>query len=43
LNLKYDAIIKQDINKLFVVGFIKPVEEATWLFSIVFVPKKMGS
>jgi hypothetical protein len=40
LNPNYVAIVKQDINKLLVVGFIKLVEEATWLLSIVVVIKK---
>ncbi len=42
LNLNYVAIVKQDINKLLVASFIKPVEEATWLSLIVVVPKKNG-
>jgi hypothetical protein len=29
LNPNYVAIVKQDIDKLFIVGFTKPVEEAT--------------
>ncbi len=42
LNLNYAAIVKQDIDKLLVVSLIKPIEEATWLSSIVVVPKKNG-
>jgi hypothetical protein len=42
LNPNYAAIVKQDINKLLVVGFIKLVEEATQLPPIVVVPKKNG-
>ncbi len=38
----YATIVKQDINKLLATGFIKLVEEATWLFPIVIVPKKNG-
>jgi len=30
------------INKLLAVRFVKPVKEATWLSSIVVVPKKNG-
>jgi len=41
LNLNYVAIVKQDINKLFVASFIKPVEKATWLHPIVVMPEKM--
>ncbi len=42
LNPNFVAIIKQDINKLFVARFIEPVEEATWLSLIAVVPKKNG-
>jgi hypothetical protein len=42
LNLNYATIIKQDIDKLLVVGFIQFVKEATWLLPIVVVPKKNG-
>jgi hypothetical protein len=42
LNPNYVAIVKQYIDKLLVIGFIKPVEEATWLSPIVVVPKKNG-
>ncbi len=42
LNPNYAAIVKQDINKLFAIGFIKPVEEATWLSPMVVVLKKNG-
>jgi hypothetical protein len=42
LNHNYVVIVKQDINKLFVVGFIKLVEETTWLSSIMVFPKKNG-
>jgi hypothetical protein len=42
LNFNYVVIIKQDIDKLLVTSFIKLVEEATWLFPIVVVPKKNG-
>jgi hypothetical protein len=38
VNLNYAAIVKQDINKLLVASFIKPVEKATWLSPIVVVP-----
>jgi hypothetical protein len=42
LNPNCAAIVKQDINKLFAIGFIKPMEEATWLSPIVVVPNKNG-
>ncbi len=40
MNPNYATIVKQDIDKLLVVGFIKHVEEATWLLLIVVMPKK---
>jgi hypothetical protein len=40
LNPNYVTIVKQDIDKLLVVGFIQLVEEATWLSPIVVAPKK---
>jgi hypothetical protein len=42
LNPNYAAIVNHDIDKLLVVGFIKSVEEVTWLSPIVVVPKKNG-
>jgi hypothetical protein len=42
MNLNYANIIKQDVDKLLKAGFIKPVEEATWLSPIVIVPKRNG-
>jgi hypothetical protein len=42
LNLNYVAVIKHDIDKLLVDGFIQPVEEVTWLSLIVVVLKKNG-
>ncbi len=42
LNPKYVIVLKQDIDKLLAVGFIKYVEEATWLSPIVVIPKKNG-
>lgn len=42
LNPYYIAIMKQNINKLFTIGFIKLVEEATWLSLILVVFKKNG-
>ncbi len=41
-NPNYVTIIKHDIDKLLVAGFIKPIEEATWLSPIVIMPKKNG-
>jgi hypothetical protein len=40
LNLNYVVIVKQNIDKLFDVGFMKFVEEVTWLSSIMVVPKR---
>jgi hypothetical protein len=42
LNPNYATIIKQDIDKLLVVGFIQSIEEATWLSLIMVVPQKNG-
>ncbi len=42
LNPNYATIVKQNIDKLSAIGFIKHVEEATWLLPIVIVPKKNG-
>ncbi len=42
LNPNYAIIVKQDIDKLLVTGFIKHVEDVTWLSPIVVVPKKNG-
>ncbi len=42
LNPNYVTIIKQDIDKLLIVGFIQSIEEVTWLSPIVVVPKNNG-
>jgi hypothetical protein len=42
LNPNYVTIVKQNIDKLLVVGFIQSVGEATWLSPIVVAPKKNG-
>ncbi len=42
MNPNYVVIVKQDINKLLIVGFIKLVEEATLLFLVVVIFKKNG-
>jgi hypothetical protein len=42
LNPNYATMVKQDINKLLIVGFIESIEGATWLSPIVVVPKKNG-
>ena len=34
--------MKDEIDKLLQVGFVKPIYEATWLYPIVVVPKKNG-
>jgi hypothetical protein len=41
LNPNHATSIKQDINKLLVVGFIQYVKEVTWLSLVIIVPKKM--
>ena len=40
MNPNYAAKVKEEIDKLLRVGFIRPVKRATWLSPIVFVPKK---
>ncbi len=40
LNPNYVIVVKQDINKLLAVGFIKSIKKATWLSPIVVVPKE---
>ncbi len=42
MNLNYVTAVKHDIDKLLTVGFIQPIEEATWLSPIMVVPKKNG-
>ncbi len=39
LNPNCAVIVKHDINKLLIIGFFQPIEEATWLSPIVIVPK----
>jgi len=38
LNPNYVIVIKHDIDKLLIVGFIQSIEEATWLSHVVVVP-----
>jgi hypothetical protein len=40
MNLNYIVIVKQDLDKLLVVKFIVPIENASWLSLIVMVLKK---
>jgi hypothetical protein len=42
LNPNYVVIVKQNIDKLLVTSFIKPMEKAIWLSPIVVMPKKNG-
>jgi hypothetical protein len=42
LNPNYAAKVKEEIDKLLRVGFIRSVKRATWLSPIVVVPKKNG-
>ena len=42
MNPNYAAKVKEEIDKLLRVGFIRPVKRATWLSPIVVVPKKNG-
>ena len=42
MNPNYATKVKEEIDKLVRVGFIRPVKKATWLSPIVVVPKKNG-
>ena len=42
MNPNYAAKVKEEIDKLLRVGFIRPVKQATWLSPIVVVPKRNG-
>ena len=42
MNPNYAAKVKEEIDKLLRVGFIRPVKQATWLSPIMVVPKKNG-
>ena len=42
MNPNLVALVKEEIDKLRHVGFIRPVKCATWLSPIVVVPKKNG-
>ena len=39
-NPNYAARVKEEIDKLLKIGFIRPVKRATWLSPIIVVPKK---
>ena len=42
MNPNYTAKVKEEINKILRVGFIRPVKRATWLSPIVVILKKNG-
>ena len=42
MNPNYAARIKEEIDKLLTIGFIRLVKQATWLSLIVIVRKKNG-
>ncbi len=42
LNPNYVVVVKQNIDKLLIVGFIQPIEEATWLSPVMVMLKKNG-
>ena len=42
MNPNYATRVKEEIDKLLKIGFIRPVKRATWLSPIVVVPKKNG-
>ena len=41
MNLKYETIVKEEIDKLLDIGFIHETEHAGWVSPIVIVTKKM--
>ncbi len=42
LNPNYGTTVKQNIDRLLMIGFIESIEEATWLSPIVVVSMKNG-
>ena len=42
MNPNYTTRVKEEIDKLLKIGFIRPIKRVTWLSSIVVVPKKNG-
>ena len=42
MNPNFAKQVKQELDKLLQVGFIKPISEVTWLSPIVVIPKKNG-
>ena len=42
MNPNFAQQVKQEIDKLLSVGFIKPVNEVSWMSPIIVVPKKNG-
>ena len=42
MNPNYAAKVKEEIDKLLRVGFIRLVKRETWLSPIIVVPKKNG-
>ena len=42
MNLNYAACVKEEIDKLLKIRYIRPIKRAMWLSSIVIVLKKNG-
>ena len=42
MNPNYTACVKEEIDKLLKIGFIRPVKQALWLSPIIIIPKKNG-
>jgi hypothetical protein len=38
MNQNYALVVKQDLDKLLIIGFIEPMDQFTWLSPIVVVP-----
>lgn len=42
MNFNYTQVVQDDLEQLLTIGFIAPVDRASWLLSIVVVLKKNG-
>ncbi len=42
MNLNFALKVRQDLDKLFNIGFTYPIEIIQWLSPLVIVPKKNG-
>jgi hypothetical protein len=42
MNPNYALKVREDLDKLFDIGFIYPIETTQWLSPLVIIPKKNG-